>query len=192
MNFFHLIFPCANIFLVLRPPPTHHTFSNGPSVNRLRLSRCATTQKSEETGCKQLTLYKYLTAALRYVSSSVVMGTGNVLASLNSGVLLFCTISVSWSAKSKKRYTTYGLGCIPEKNNTWHLKGCLNGVRMILAPGAPRRRTSFRLIYMQNFRSVWLSVEKDYKIKGYRLPAAIFVGFSLVLGSSLPKQFTWC
>ena len=115
MNFFHLIFPYANIFLVLRPPPSHHTFSNGPSVNRLRLSRCATTQKSEETGCKQLTLYKYLTAAVRYVSSSVVMGTGNVLASLNSGVLLFCTISVSWSAKSKKRYTTYGLGCIPEK-----------------------------------------------------------------------------
>ena len=86
--------------------------------NRLRLIRCAMTQKSEETGCIQLTLYKYLTAALRNVSSSVVMGTGKVLASLNSGVLLFCTISVSWSAKSKKRYTTYGLGCIPEEKKT--------------------------------------------------------------------------
>ena len=32
-NFFHLIFPCANIFLVLRPPPpTPDKFSNGPSV----------------------------------------------------------------------------------------------------------------------------------------------------------------
>ena len=31
MNFFHLIFPCANIFFVLRPPP--HKFSNGPSLS---------------------------------------------------------------------------------------------------------------------------------------------------------------
>ena len=28
--FFHLIFPCANFFFVLRPPP--HKFSNGPSL----------------------------------------------------------------------------------------------------------------------------------------------------------------
>ena len=31
-NFFHLIFPCANIFFVLRPPPSPHKFSNGPSL----------------------------------------------------------------------------------------------------------------------------------------------------------------
>ena len=30
MNFFHLIFPCANIFFALRPCP--HKFSNGPSL----------------------------------------------------------------------------------------------------------------------------------------------------------------
>ena len=34
MNFFHLIFPCANIFFVLRlRPPPPHKFSNGPSLN---------------------------------------------------------------------------------------------------------------------------------------------------------------
>ena len=30
--FFHLIFPGANIFLVLRPPPSPNKFSNGPSL----------------------------------------------------------------------------------------------------------------------------------------------------------------
>ena len=32
--FFHLIFPCANIFFVSRkpPPPPSHKFSNGPSL----------------------------------------------------------------------------------------------------------------------------------------------------------------
>ena len=29
---FHLIFPFANIFFVLRRPPPPHNFSNGPSV----------------------------------------------------------------------------------------------------------------------------------------------------------------
>ena len=33
--FFHLIFPCANIFFVLRLPPPPHKFSNGPSFNGL-------------------------------------------------------------------------------------------------------------------------------------------------------------
>ena len=33
MNFFHLTFPCANIFFVLRPP---NKFSNGPSLYVLR------------------------------------------------------------------------------------------------------------------------------------------------------------
>ena len=28
MNFFHLIFPCENIFFVLRPPPPFNKFSN--------------------------------------------------------------------------------------------------------------------------------------------------------------------
>ena len=31
MNFFHLIFPGANIFFVLRPPP-YNNFCNGPSL----------------------------------------------------------------------------------------------------------------------------------------------------------------
>ena len=30
--FFHLIFPCANSFVVLRPPPPPDKFSNGPSL----------------------------------------------------------------------------------------------------------------------------------------------------------------
>ena len=30
--FFHVIFPGANIFLVLRPPPPSNKFSNGPSL----------------------------------------------------------------------------------------------------------------------------------------------------------------
>ena len=30
--FFHLIFPCANIFLFFAPPPPSHEFSNGPSL----------------------------------------------------------------------------------------------------------------------------------------------------------------
>ena len=38
-EFFHLIFPCANTFFVLRPPPRPpDTFSNGPSRNSLALS----------------------------------------------------------------------------------------------------------------------------------------------------------
>ena len=38
MNFFHLIYPWANIFFVIRfPPPTHPLrFSNGPSLMSLR------------------------------------------------------------------------------------------------------------------------------------------------------------
>ena len=35
MKFFHLLFPCANILFVLRPPPhppPPHKFSNGPSL----------------------------------------------------------------------------------------------------------------------------------------------------------------
>ena len=35
MNFLHLIFPCMNLFSVLRPPPPPHNFSNGPSLTPL-------------------------------------------------------------------------------------------------------------------------------------------------------------
>ena len=39
MSFYHLSFPCSNIFFVLRQPPAHrspppHKFSNGPSLKQ--------------------------------------------------------------------------------------------------------------------------------------------------------------
>ena len=34
-NFFHLIFPCANIFFWTSPPPPPDKFSNGPSLSKL-------------------------------------------------------------------------------------------------------------------------------------------------------------
>ena len=53
--------------------------------------------------------------------------------------------------------------------------------------------TTFHWVYMQNFLSVRLTVEKESKIKQpTERPAAIFVRFVPGLGSSMRKQFTWC
>ena len=46
--------------------------------------------------------------------------------------------------------------------------------------------TTFGCVYMQKFRSVWLTVKKELKIKDYPLnyPPPFLCGLSLVLGSS--------
>ena len=54
--FFHLIFPCANIFFVLCPPTRpSHKFSNGPSLNSINAPLCV------EPSVRQLTCYLYVT-----------------------------------------------------------------------------------------------------------------------------------
>lgn len=61
----------------------------------------------------------WLTVALRYWSSSRVIGTEYVWWLFNSGLLELCTIAVSWSLKSKNWYTQYGDGCT-SANETHH------------------------------------------------------------------------
>ena len=63
------------------------------SAAKFTHSQVNLSKNKENTAINQST--KSITEALRYVSSSGVMGTGNVLMSLNSGVLVLCTISVS-------------------------------------------------------------------------------------------------
>ena len=61
------------------------------------------------------------------------------------------------------------------KNTTYIcIRGCFNGGRKILEGGP-----TFLSVYKQKFRSVWLSVEKEFKIKRLpaEKPAAIFVWF---------------
>jgi len=54
--------------------------------------------------------------------------------------------------------------------------------------------TTFLWAYMHKFPSVWLTVEKELKIKDYPLnnPPLFLCSLSLVLGSSWRRQITWC
>ena len=51
--FFHLIFPCANIFLVLRLPPIK--FSNGPCLKTLDEKQCTM------SACKRMPFNEHFT-----------------------------------------------------------------------------------------------------------------------------------
>ena len=40
MNFFHLIFPCANIFFIYFPPPHPYKIPNGLSLQKVQVTIC--------------------------------------------------------------------------------------------------------------------------------------------------------
>ena len=88
MNFFHLIFPCAYIFFVLRPHPHTHKFSNGPSLRSTRGSLAGLKfEKIAESFCHfGFRIY-------------------NVIVNLNSGDASFLTIAVADEVPQQKYLT---------------------------------------------------------------------------------------
>ena len=82
-------------------------------------------------------------------------------------------------------FSSFGSVLITSEDNTSkgrsNFKGCLRGGRKIL-----EGETTFRWVYMQKFRSVWLTVEKELKIKDnpWNDPLQFLFCLSLVLGSS--------
>ena len=88
MIFFHLIFPCAYIFFVLRPHPHPHKFSNGPSQRSTRGSLAGLKfEKIAESFC--------------HFGSRIY----NVIVNLNSGDASFLTIAVADEVPQQKYLT---------------------------------------------------------------------------------------